>query len=152
MKTKKSFSNWAKWEGKNSLKNKYYPGVYAIAYSALDLSGKKFSWIKKIVYIGMTNSQNGLNSRLDQFYNGVRGKGGHGGADRFRYKFPDYKKLMKKLYFAICPFICDVTSNSIKDLRIMGKVTEFEYVSFAEYVKRFGELPEFNNKKKSPKK
>lgn len=52
----------------------------------------------------------------------------------------------------MCPFKCDVNSNTVEDLLIMGKVAEYEYICFAEYRKRFGILPEFNNKKLSPKK
>ena len=33
----------------------------------------------------------------------------------------------------------------------MGDVVRAEYLAFAEYAKRFGRLPEFNDKEKSPK-
>ncbi len=33
----------------------------------------------------------------------------------------------------------------------MGEVAKFEYICFAYFVEVFGELPEFNNKKESPK-
>ena len=33
----------------------------------------------------------------------------------------------------------------------MGDVARFEYLCLAEYVEKFGVLPEFNNKKDSPK-
>jgi len=44
-----------------------------------------------------------------------------------------------------------VKSNTPKDLRIMGHVAKFEYDCFAIYVEKFGKLPEFNNKRESPK-
>ncbi len=99
----------------------------------------------------MTNSKAGLKGRLKQFDNTIIGKTGHGGADRFRFKHGNYKELADKLYVSACTFECDVESNDPKDLRIMGKVAKFEYDCFAEYVEKFGELPEFNNKKESPK-
>ncbi|GAI07535.1 unnamed protein product, partial [marine sediment metagenome] len=112
-----------------------------------------FDWIREIIYIGMTNSKGGLKGRLRQFDNTICGKGNnHSGAKKVRDKYKDYEKLIKCLYVAVYPFKCDVNSNAVEDLLIMGKVTEYEYICFAEYVKRFGMLPEFNNKKLSQKK
>jgi len=76
------------------------------------------------------------------------GKTGHGGADRFGFKYEKYQDLVDKLFVSVCSFECDVISNSPKDLRIMGDVAKFEYDCFAEYAERFGNLPEFNNKSK----
>jgi hypothetical protein len=101
----------------------------------------------------MTNSKRGLKGRLRQFENTIKGKKSqHSGAKKIIYKYKDYEKLIKDLYVAVRPFKCDVNSNTVKDLLIMGKVAEYEYICFSEYVKRFGMLPEFNNKKLSPKK
>lgn len=99
----------------------------------------------------MTNSGGGLKLRLTQFDNTINGKRGHGGAERVRYKHREYSKLIKKSYVSVCPIECDVKSNSCKDLLKMGEVAKLEYICFAEYVKRFKKLPEFNNKKESPK-
>lgn len=145
------FSSWTKWKNRDFLKGNKYPGIYCIAISGKDLSKQKFEWISQITYVGMTNSKGGLKSRLKQFDNTIIGKKGHGGADRFRYKYENYQKLIDKLYVSICHFECDVNSNTPKDLRIMGEVAKFEYDCFAEYVERFGGLPEFNNKSNSPK-
>ena len=41
---------------------------------------------------------------------------------------------------------------SYQDLLVMGEVASYEYVCFAEYVKRYNRLPEFNDMEKSPKK
>jgi hypothetical protein len=128
------------------------PGVYCIALSRKNISGINFSWRREIIYIGMTNSKGGLKSRLQQFDNTIKGKKGHGGAHRVRFKHPDYKKLTSELYIAICPMQCNVLSNKPSDLRIMGKVTMMEYECWATYVEKFGHLPEFNDKKRSPKK
>ena len=147
------FSDWVKWLGRNDSNDLQYPGVYVISYNEHDISNNSFTWIREIVYVGMTNSKGGLKRRLRQFDNTISGKGNnHGGAKRVRYKYKDYDKLIKYLYVAVRPFICDVTSNKEKDLLIMGKVAEYEYICFAEYVKRFDMLPEFNDKKRSPKK
>lgn len=147
------FSNWIKWSDRSKLNDLQYSGVYAISYNEDDINNNNFNWIREIIYIGMTNSKRGLKSRLKQFDNTIFGKEGlHGGAKRVRYKFKDYDDLIKHLYVAVCPFKCDVNSNKVEDLFVMGKVAEYEYVCFAEYVKRFGMLPEFNNKKLSPKK
>lgn len=139
-------------EDRNSLSGVKYPGIYCIAISKREFSEKNFKWISDIKYVGMTNSQNGLKGRLRQFDNTINGKTGHGGADRFRYKHPNYNDLVEELFVSVCSFQCDVTSNSSEDLRVMGDVAKFENECFAIYVDKFGHLPEFNDKKKSPKK
>jgi len=147
------FSNWIKWSDRNKLNDLQYPGVYAIAKNEHNIDNNSFAWIREIIYVGMTNSKKGIKNRLRQFDKTIFGKEGHhGGAKRVRYKYQDYGKLIKCLYVAIRPFKCDVSSNKEKDLLIMGKVAEYEYICFAEYVKRFSMLPEFNDKKRSPKK
>lgn len=147
----KDFTQWIKWENRNSLNGIKYSGIYCIAISETDLSEQDFEWISKITYVGMTNSKAGLKGRLKQFDNTIIGKSGHGGADRFRYKYENYQELVDKLYVSVCSFECDVKSNEPKDLRIMGEVAKFEYYCFAEYVEKFKKLPEFNDKKKSLK-
>lgn len=95
------FSNWKKWNDRNSLDGLEFPGVYFLVISDLNLSDKQFYWIEEIKYIGMTNARNGLKGRLNQFDNTIKGKRGHGGADRFRYKHEDYDKLSQNLYVAL---------------------------------------------------
>ncbi len=145
------FSKWVKWKDRNSLKGIDNPGIYCIAISDEVLSGKTFKWSVDIKYIGMTNSKTGLKGRLQQFDNTIIGKTGHGGADRFRYKHQDYEKLISKLYVSVQFFDCDVASNNPNNLLIMGDVARFEYVCFAEFVKKFGNLPEFNDKPNAKK-
>ena len=147
----KKFSVWGPWQTREELGGLQYPGVYAVAYTLRDLSGKQFTWRKEIIYVGMTNAAAGLKGRLKQFDNTIVGKKGHGGADRVRYKYRNYSNLVKGLYVAVAPFKCDTLSNEPKDLRTMGQVARFEYICFAYFVERFGKLPEFNNKKESPK-
>lgn len=146
-----NFSNWILWNNRNSLSGLNYPGVYCLAISEVDLSGKEFSWLSEIVYVGMTNSKAGLKGRLKQFDNTIIGKTGHGGADRFRFEHPNYNELIKKLYVAVSFFECDVNNITPKDLKQMGEVAKFEYICMAEYVKYFKTLPKFNDKKNSPK-
>ena len=149
--TEKDFSQWAKWSDRDSLNGIKYPGIYCISISEIDLSGQNFEWIYEIKYIGMTNSKAGLKGRLKQFDNTIIGKTGHGGADRFRFKHENYQDLVDKLYVSVCLFQCDVKSNLPNDLIIMGEVAKAEYECFAIFVEKFRELPEFNNKSKSPK-
>lgn len=145
------FSPWKPWPRRDEALGIEYPGVYALAYSAKNIAGKPFSWRKEIIYVGMTNSISGLKGRLKQFDNTIVGKTGHGGADRVRYKYRNYGSLVKRLYVAVAPFKCDPESNEPKDLKIMGGVAKFEYLCFAHFVEKYGELPQFNNKKESPK-
>ena len=145
------FSNWFKWEKRNNAENIKFPGIYILAVSTENLDGKTFDWLSDVKYVGMTNSVAGLKGRLKQFDNTIIGKTGHGGADRFRYKYQNYDELIQKLYVSVVPFIFDVKSNSPQDLRTMGEVAKFEYDCFARYVELYGQLPKFNDKKNSPK-
>ncbi len=145
------FSKWVSWTERNKLNGIKYPGVYALAVSEIDLSNKKYSLRKEIEYFGMTNSVGGLKSRLKQFDNTIIGKSGHGGAERFLFKYKNYNILSKKIFVSICPVECNVKSNNPKDLLKMGEVAWLEYFCFAQYAKRFKKLPKFNDKKVSPK-
>jgi len=147
----KRFSIWYSWNKRDSFENIRNPGIYCIAISRLSLVGSCFEWLKDIKYIGMTNARAGLKGRLKQFDNTIIGKRGHGGADRFRFKYENYNQLVKNLYVSMCAFECDVESNNPADLRIMGNVSKFEYDCLAEYVELYDMLPEFNDKVKSPK-
>jgi hypothetical protein len=145
------FCDWQRWGSRNEVDGLAFPGVYAIAICSDDIAGSRFSWRPEIVYIGMTNAAAGLKGRLQQFDNTIAGKRGHGGADRVRYKHRGYKALCKRLYVAVAPFACDVTSNTPRDLRVMGRVARFEYECFAHFSTVFRRLPEFNDKQKAPK-
>lgn len=142
----KRFSHWFSWRRRNETVGIEYPGVYALAISNERLEETPYTWRKEIAYVGMSNALLGIKGRLKQFDNTILGKSGHGGADRFRFKHRDYDKLVKKLFVAVVPFRCDVTSNLPKDLKTMGEVAKFESVCLAKFVELFGELPEFNNK------
>lgn len=145
------FTNWKKWENRDSLPEIEYPGIYCIALSESDLSEQDFTWIREIKYVGMTNSRAGLKGRLKQFNSTINGKTRHGGADRFIYKYHEQQDFVNRLFVSVRPFKCDVKSNNPRDLRTMGEVAKFEYECFATYVEKFNCLPEFNDKAKSPK-
>lgn len=145
------FSKWVSWDERAILGGLQYPGVYALAKTLKPIGGTRFTYIKEIVYFGMTNSKGGLRSRLKQFDNVMLGKRGHGGADRFLFKFPNVRRLRKQLYVAISVTECDVSSNSPKDLLLMGNVAKQEYECWAKYVRRYKRLPLFNDKLNSPK-
>ena len=147
----KNFSKWAKWPERGKLPGLNSPGIYILAITTKNLSDCVFKWTPGVKYIGMTNSQAGLKGRLQQFDYTIRGKEGHGGARRFRYKHKNYDSLTKKLYVCICAIECNVKSKSPKDLRAMGEVAKLEYSCLAEYVQRYKDLPEFNDKERSPK-
>lgn len=146
-----NFSKWHRWVNRNRIANINYPGVYAIAISK-NKEHHDFSW-DEIIYIGMTNSGNGLKGRLQQFDDVIKsGEGTHGGASRVYFKYRKYELLEPDLYVAIQPIKCDVKSNKPDDLRKMGDVAKLEYDCLADFVELHGHLPEFNDKKRSPKK
>ena len=147
------FLKWVKWKDRKSLPDLEFPGIYCIAISIISLAEKHFEWIEKIRYIGRTISNGGLKQRLDQFDSEIsKGKGKtHGGADRMRYKNQNYNTLSKKLYVSVTSFKCDTKSLDPKDYLIKGEVLKHEYVCLAEYIKRFGHLPKFNDQSNSPK-
>jgi hypothetical protein len=147
-----SFSQWEKWSERNSIAGIEYPGVYALAYTDKNISKRKFSYRPEIIYFGMTNAKGGLKSRLRQFDNTIKGKSGHGGGHRVRYKYPKYTQFVPNLYVSVLTYECNVQAIKPGDLRIMGNVVKQEYECFAVFVEKFGKLPKFNDKKRSPKK
>ena len=146
------FSKWTQWDDRNLLHGLTFPGVYAIALSDTDMASTPFEWSEKIIYVGMSNAKGGLKARLQQFENTIRGKKGHGGAERVRFKHSYYDKLVPMLFVSASHTECIVTSNKPSDLRAMGIVAQQEYECLALFAEKFGRLPEFNDKKKSPKK
>ena len=150
----KRFHKWMKWVDRNEHPRIHLPGIYICATSSRNIAGEPFNWRKSIIYIGMSNAVAGMKGRLRQFdftINQIK-KSTHGGAERVRFKHRDYEKLINRLYVAVAPFRCDVKSNNPVDLKIMGKVAKFEYECLAHYVEIYNKLPEFNDKKRSPKK
>jgi hypothetical protein len=148
-----SFSKWVRFDERKKLEQLKYPGIYAIAYSNEDISGKDFDWIKEIVYIGMSFKRN-LRIRLEEFYKTINLKSGqHDPAKRFCFNLDNEdENWREKLCVSVMPIPCDVRSNSPKDLICMGEIEKQEYVCFAKYVRKHKEMPRFNDEKRSPKK
>ncbi|MCC7036877.1 MAG: hypothetical protein IT560_06160, partial [Alphaproteobacteria bacterium] len=94
------FTDWVRLDRRSNLlpvlKN---PGIYVIAKSKTSLSGKPFSWIKEIAYIGMTAGGAGLHGRLKQFeYTLSNNKRvNHGGAHRVRSRHSNITVLKRYL-------------------------------------------------------
>lgn len=148
------FSSWNDWPSRNQIGEILdYPGIYAIRFSShTRVDNSPFQWSPEIIYIGMTNSAAGLKGRLNQFDETMRtSRVTHGGADRVRLKHQVYSRFARSAYVAVCHMVCDVSSNEPHDLRMMGKVAEWEYLALATYVEKFGRLPEFNDKKRTQK-
>jgi hypothetical protein len=146
------FSPWYRWSEREHYPGFKYPGIYILAISQDDLSGLPFSFRPEIVYIGMTNSQYGLDGRLWQFEQTIsRRQNQHGGADRVLYKHREYASLTAGLYAALWHVECSASRDTPHDLRCMGKVAQAEYECWARCKEELGALPEFNRKKDSPK-
>ena len=132
-----------------------FSGIYAFAIVKFDISDQSFSLRQEIVYFGMTNNSNGgLQTRLKQFKDTIERKTPqHGGAERFLYAYKKGRKdLEKVLFISVLPVRCNPSSNEAGDLRKMGRVCSLEYEYQAQYVDKFGTgLPQFNDKKDSPK-
>lgn len=146
------FSVWKQWTNRAELHGLEFPGVYVIAICDARLHDKPFAWRREIAYVGMSNAVGGLSARLRQFDLTISGKRvAHGGADRVRQAHEDYGRLVPRLYVATRPVKCNVTSGSVRDLLLMGRVAQFEFQCLARYVEHFGRLPLFNDKARSPK-
>jgi len=148
------FTPWKRWSAKHAFEGKNYPGIYALAKSGKNLNGKPFDLIEDIIYFGMTNSLGGINNRLGQLDRTLKGKEGHGGAVRMRSIYDyDYAEFTKGLFVSIYPIKCIVSKEHTmpNDQRKMGQVAYLEYECFARYMEKFHRLPEFNDKKRSPK-
>jgi len=147
-----AFSTWRPWAERHTHERLKLPGIYAIAVSDTALKGKPFDWTPEIVYFGMTNSLSGLAGRLKQFDSSINGGPGHGGAQRFLPHYPAGSgTLLHRLYVSVWPFDCDVRSISPDNRLKMGEVSYAEFQCFAEFSRRFNRLPQFNDKKASPK-
>jgi hypothetical protein len=145
-------TKWMPWNKRNDILKKNQPAIYYIAYSKSEIQDNAFSFIKEIVYIGMTISKKGLKGRLDQFEKAMMGANRvHGGAERVRVKHKDADIFFKNTYVSACIFELSKEKNKPDDWRIKGECVKHEYKSFAEYLDEHGELPEFNDMERSKK-
>lgn len=151
---KLNFSKWHAWEERNNIDGIDYPGIYAIAIKGINLAGKSLDY-NDVIYIGMTNSQGGIKSRLKQFDNSIRGNPGHSGGRSVYYGNnyceglgeynQDWGNNRIKPFVAIMPIECDTVNRTPNDLRKMGIVACLEYIAFARYKEVTGdEKPKYN--------
>jgi hypothetical protein len=142
------FSKWYHWPNRNDYPGIDCSGVYVVAICEGDISDTAFSMLEEVVYVGMTISA--LRNRLDYFDKTISPvsirRSRHGGADRFLYKHPDYEKLVKQLYVALCHLKFDPWGRTPSNLRAMGRVRALEYEMMAQYAEQWGDRPEFNRR------
>ena len=131
-----TFSPWYAWASRDQIDGWRYPGVYLVAITNAQLSGKAPRWAD-VCYIGMSNSKGGLCQRWAQFYNAVRGKKGHSGGNTIYLHLGHYERWRKKLFVAAMPVACDREQPGPKDFIKMGWVAFLEYKAFSEYCRRF---------------
>ena len=144
--------NWIKWNNRKQLLDIKEPGIYFIALSEIELTDKQFEYNKEIIYIGMSISKKGVLSRLSQFEKGMLGKDGtHGGAERVRFKHKNPVSFFENIYICVKSFPLK-QNDEVFNWKQKGECVKHEYESFAEYLNNYGELPEFNDQKKSKKK
>ena len=146
-------TKWVPWAKRHTISNKNQPAIYYIAHLNQNIEDKDFSYIKDIVYIGMTISKSGLKGRLEQFEKAMYGSDGvHGGAERVRFKHKDANSFFENTYVSACIFELSDNRDTSNDWRIKGDCVGHEYKSFAEYLDQHDKLPEFNDQKISKKK
>ena len=144
---KLSYSPWVPWEERNRIDSSKYPGIYLIAISTKDLSGLSPSY-KDVVYIGITNSKQGLKGRWQQFFNSIRGKSGHSGGNTVYRHLGHYDNWPKKLFVSSMPIECNTETPDQTDLIKMGWVAFLEYEAFSEFYSEMpkNKKPKFNTK------
>ncbi len=123
-----------------------YPGVYLIAYSDRDLTGRKVS-ANDVYYVGMSHA--GLRKRLSQFVRGVQDGGHHSGAQHHYqlhgpYQVPNSEG--RQFFFATIslPCIYRKSRRFPRDLQKLGIVSQLEYYAIAHCKEVGGREPELN--------
>lgn len=143
------FSDWYEWKNRNEYPLKNFPGIYLISITLNSkLAGKK-TCFEDVVYIGMTNSQQGLCGRWNQFSKAILGNGKHSGGKRVfsdNGHYDTWKNSFLYLYIAAMGVECDVINPTDEDYIKMGWVTYLEYEAFACYYKSVGGHPKYNKR------
>lgn len=147
LKPELKFSNWYKWEDRNSFPDKTCPGVYMISITDKNLEGKEPAF-EDVVYVGMTNSQGGLQSRWNQFNNSINGKSGHSGGNTINTSLGNYSLWTKKLFVCAMSVECTTLKNNrtCEDLIKMGWVAFLEYEALSKFKEHEGKEPVYNTK------
>lgn len=143
------FQNWRKFTDRNALEDLHNSGVYIIALSHSNLSSKPFEMIKDVIYVGTTTRDvyrrlRAFNKAIQKLPNAL-----HGGADRIAYKY-NYEDIIDRLYVSVKTFPSS-GNDEVLNLRAKGNAVKLEFDMFADYLQLYGELPEFNDKKRSSK-
>jgi hypothetical protein len=141
------FSPWYTWDGRKNILQCDQPGIYLLAISYKNLTGSAVDW-SDVSYIGMTNSQQGLLGRWQQFHNSIRGKDGHSGGNTVFRALGHYDIWTKRLFVAAMPVQCKVAKPTDDDLTKMGWVAYLEYEAFAECCRHSQKRckPEYNTR------
>lgn len=142
-----NLSKWHKWDDRANIKNVGYPGIYAIAITHKRISGCIIKY-QDVVYIGMTNSEQGLKGRLNKFNNSIYDKSGHSGGNTVFSDLGHYNKWKnKKLFVSVMPIECDTKRRYVQDLIQMGVVAYLEYRAFARFKELTGsDKPKYNTR------
>lgn len=124
-----------------------FPGVYLISITPNnELAGEEPSF-EDVVYIGMTNSRQGLCGRWNQFSRAALGNGKHSGGKRVYLDKGRYDTWNDNfLYIAAMSVKCDVKKPTNEDYIKMGWVAYLEYEAFACYYKNVGGHPKYNKR------
>jgi hypothetical protein len=123
-----------------------------IARSKKNLSGKVFSCIQEIIYIGMTGCKKGLCGRLKQFEKTLDGSvTSHGGAHRVRKKYSKRKIPVSQFYVAVMPIGRPAVPSAKRSRKKIDRIYGQELRCLAEYIYQHEKIPEFNDWERSPK-
>jgi hypothetical protein len=141
------FSPWYAWDDRRNVPQGNMPGIYLLSISRKNLAGHTADW-SDVSYIGMTNSQQGLLGRWQQFFNSIRGKNGHSGGNTVFRALGPYDNWELQLFVAAMPVECNVTNPTDDDLIKMGWVAYLEYEAFAECCRHSKKRckPEYNTR------
>lgn len=142
-----NFSPWYTWDNRRNVPQGKMPGIYLLSISRKKLAGCAADW-SDVSYIGMTNSQQGLLGRWQQFFNSIRGKDGHSGGNTVFRALGHYDSWEPRLFVAAMPVECNVTKPTDDDLIKMGWVAYLEYEAFAECCRHSQKRckPEYNTR------
>ncbi len=130
-----------------------YPGVYILAYTEKDIKDQVPA-LHDVYYIGMSNAKAGLQSRLNQFMDGIEKGKGHSAGNRFFKKINNgipYSGSSKKEKLYFCALTIETNgykeTRTPEDLRMMGEICRLEYYLMAKFKSQFGSktLSEVNN-------
>ena len=149
----KSFHDDHPFSDGESLKS---PGVYMLAYTKSKLRGKLIKE-NDVLYVGMSNSQGGIRTRLKGFGDGLETYGIHSGAKRFYREYQNgrpFSKLKDQGRFFYATLTIDCISEKSKlqpsDLRELGHVACLEYYAIARIKQKTGRMPTLNKFGKRP--